>query len=42
VSAGKSNFTTVSSTKDYKELLEGIDAEAIMKGDAKAIVGGIN
>ena len=33
---------TVKSTKDFKELLEGIDAEAIMKGDAKAILGGIN
>ncbi len=32
----------VKSTKDYKELLEGVDAEAIMKGDVKAIVGGIN
>ncbi len=28
--------------KDYKEVLEGIDAEGIMKGDAKAILGGIN
>ena len=34
--------STVKSTKDYKELLEGVDAEAIMKGDVKAIVGGIN
>jgi hypothetical protein len=28
--------------KDFKEALEGIDAEGIMKGDAKAILGGIN
>ena len=32
----------VKSTKDYKELLEGVKAEDIMKGDVKAIVGGIN
>jgi hypothetical protein len=32
----------VKSTKDYKELLEGVNAEDIMKGDVKAIVGGIN
>ena len=32
----------IKSTKDYKELLEGVRAQDIMQGDVKAIVGGIN